>query len=55
MYGCVVYACLCNTETTLDQSNTVFAQAEVFLRKMMRWIFMLPNDTRKSLMYVLSN
>jgi hypothetical protein len=55
LYGCVIYACLSNVETTLDPTNAVFAKAEIFSRKMLRWIFGFENDTRKSIMYVVSN
>jgi hypothetical protein len=39
LYGCVIYACLSNVETTLDPTNVVFSKAEIFARKMLRWIF----------------
>jgi hypothetical protein len=39
LYGCVVYACLSNIETTLDPNNAVFSKAEIFARKMLRWVF----------------
>jgi hypothetical protein len=55
LYGCVVYACLSNIETTLDPKNAVFSKAEAFARKMLRWVFDIEYDTRKSVMYVISN
>jgi hypothetical protein len=55
LYGCIVYACLSNVETTLDQTNAVFSKAEIFARKMLRWIFSIEHDTRKSILYVISN
>lgn len=50
-----MYACLSNVETTLDQTNAVFSKAEIFARKMLRWIFNIEYDTRKSILYVISN
>jgi hypothetical protein len=55
LYGCVVYAGLCNIETTLVQTNAVFSKAEIFVRKMLRWVFGINYDTRKSVMYIMSN
>ena len=55
MYGCVVYAGLCNIETMLVQTNAVFSKAEIFVRKMLRWVFGINYDTRKSVMYIMSN
>ncbi len=55
LYGCIIYACLSNVEITLDQTNAVFSKAEIFARKMLRWVFNFPQDTRKSLIYVVSN
>jgi hypothetical protein len=39
----------------LDPTNVVFSKAEIFARKMLRWVFNVENDTRKSIMYVVSN
>ena len=55
LYGCIIYACLSNVEITLDQANPVFSKAEIFARKMLRWVFNFPKDTRKSFIYVVSN
>jgi hypothetical protein len=55
LYGCIIYACLSNVETTLAPTNAVFSKAEIFARKMIRWIFNVNYDTRKSVMYVVSN
>ena len=55
LYGCIIYACLSNVETTLDPTNAVFSKAEIFARKMIRWIFNVGKDTRKSILYVVSN
>ena len=55
MYGSVIYACLSNIEPVLEPTNVVFAQAEIFIRSMLRWALQLPADTRSSFIYVLSN
>ena len=55
LYGCIIYACLSNVKITLDQTNAVFSKAEIFARKMLRWVFNFPKDTRKSVLYVVSN
>jgi hypothetical protein len=55
MYGSVIYACLSNIEPVLEPTNVVFAQAEVFIRTMLRWALQVPMDTRSSFLYVLSN
>jgi hypothetical protein len=55
LYGCIIYACLSNIETTLDPTNVVFSKAEVLARKMLRWTFGMEKDTRKSIIYVISN
>jgi hypothetical protein len=55
MYGSVIYACLSNIEPVLEPTNVVFAQAEIFIRSMLRWALQIPADTRSSFIYVLSN
>ena len=55
MYGSVIYACLSNVEPVVDPANMVFAQAEVFIRTMLRWALQVPVDTRSSFLYLLSN
>jgi hypothetical protein len=55
MYGSVIYACLSNVEPVFDPANMVFAQAEVFIRTMLRWALQVPVDTRSSFLYLLSN
>ena len=54
-YGCVVYACLSNVESALKPTNTVFAQAEIFVRTMLRWALNLGMNTRSSFLYMLAN
>jgi hypothetical protein len=39
LYGCTLYACLSDVETTLLATNRFFSQVEIFYRKMLRWIF----------------
>ena len=55
MYGSVIYACLSNIEPVLQPTNVVFAQAEIFIRTMLRWALQVPMDTGGSFLYVLSN
>lgn len=55
LYGCVLYACMSDVSTTLTPSNRVFAQVEIFYRKMLRWIFQQKYDTRCSMLYMISN
>jgi hypothetical protein len=55
MYGSVIYACLSNIEPVFEPTNVVFAQAEIFIRKMLRWALQVPVDTRSSFLYVISN
>ena len=55
MYGSVIYACLSNIEPVLEPTNVAFAQAEIFIRSMLRWALQIPADTRSSFIYVLSN
>lgn len=55
VYGSVIYACLSNVESVLTHSNLIFSQAEIFVRKMLRWAFGFDIDTRCSLMYIISN
>ena len=55
MYGSVLYACLSNIEPVFEPTNVVFAQAEVFIRTMLRWALQVPMDMRSSFLYVLSN
>lgn len=47
LYGCIVYACLGNVETTLTPTNAAFSKVEIFARKMLRWAFSIEFDTRK--------
>ena len=54
-YGCVVYACLSNVESALEPTNLIFANAEIFFRKMLRWALNVEMGTRSSFLYVLSN
>jgi hypothetical protein len=39
LYGSVIYACLGNVEPVLTPANLIFAKAEIFIRKMLRWAF----------------
>jgi hypothetical protein len=39
LYGCILYACMSDAITTLTPTNSVYAQVEIFYRKMLRWIF----------------
>ena len=55
MYGSVIYACLSNIEPVLESTNVVFAQAEIFIRSMLRWALQIPADTLSSFIYVLLN
>ena len=55
LYGCVIYACLSNVESTMDPMNGVFSKAEIFARKMLRWACNCEYDTRKSVLYLVSN
>ena len=55
MYGCVIYASLSDVDTVLTPTNMVFAQAEIFIRNMLRWALSVPYDTRRSFLYVISN
>jgi hypothetical protein len=55
LYGCVLYACLSNVESTMDPTNVAFAKAETFVRKMLRWACNSEYDVRKSFLYVPSN
>jgi ABC-type Co2+ transport system permease subunit len=55
LYGGILYACMSDVITTLTPSNALFAQVEIFYRKMLRWIFQQKYDTRRSLLYVISN
>jgi hypothetical protein len=55
LYGCILYACMSDVETTLTPVNGLFAQAEVFYRKMLRWIFQQKYDTRRGMLYMISN
>ena len=55
LYGCVLYACMSDVQPTLTPTKGVFASVEIFYRKMLRWIFQQPYDTRRSLLYLISN
>lgn len=55
LYGGILYACMSDVLTTLTPFNGLFAQVEIFSRKMLRWIFQQKYDTRRSLLYVISN
>jgi hypothetical protein len=55
LYGCIIYACLSNVESTMDPTNMVFAKAEAMVRKMLRWASKCDYDTRKSFLYVITN
>ena len=55
LYGCVLYACTSDVQPTLTPTTGVFASVEIFYRKMLRWIFQQPYDTRRSLLYLISN
>ena len=55
LYGCVLYACMSDVQTTLTPVNGLFAQVEIFYRKMLRWIFQQNYDTRRSMLYLISN
>ena len=54
-YGRVVYACLSNVESALEPTNLIFAKAEIFFRKMLRWALNVEMDKRSSFLYVTSN
>jgi hypothetical protein len=54
-YGCIVYACLSNVESTLDPTNLIFAKAEILIRTMLRWALNVESNTRNSFLYMLSN
>jgi hypothetical protein len=55
LYESVIYACLSNIEPVLEPTNVLYAQAEFFVRTMLRWALQVPMDTRSSFLYVLSN
>ena len=55
LYGGILYACMSDVLTTLTPSNGLFAQVEIFYRKMLRWIFQQHYDTRRSILYIISN
>jgi hypothetical protein len=55
LYGCILYACMSDVQTTLTPTNGLFAQVEIFYRRMLRWIFQQKYDTRRSMLYFISN
>ena len=55
LYGCVIYACLSNIESTMDPTNVAFAKAEVMVQKMLRWACNCDYDTRKIFLYIISD
>jgi hypothetical protein len=55
LYGSVMYACMSDVHQTLTPTNGHFSKVEIFLRKMIRWVFRLDYDTRRSFMYVIAN
>jgi hypothetical protein len=55
MYGSVLFACLGNDLSTLTANCMVFKEAEIFVRKMLRWAMRTDVDTRCSFLYVVSN
>jgi hypothetical protein len=55
MYGSVLFACLGNDLSTLTANCMVFKDAEIFVRKMLRWAMHTDVDTRCSFLYVVSN
>jgi hypothetical protein len=55
MYGSVLFACLGNDLSTLTANCMVFKEAEVFVRRMLRWAMRTDVDTRCSFLYVASN
>jgi hypothetical protein len=44
-----------NLEPVLSPANLIFAKAEIFIRKMLRWALHFEVDTRCSLMYLVAN
>ena len=55
LYGSVLYACMSDVHHTLTPTNGHFSKVEIFLRKMIRWVFKLDYDTRRSFLYVIAN
>jgi hypothetical protein len=39
----------------MDPTNVVFGKAEILVRKMLRWACNCEYDTRKSVLYLVSN
>lgn len=55
MYGSVIFACLGAVPVQLQQNCVVFQEAEILVRRMLRWAMRTECDTRCSFMYVMSN
>jgi hypothetical protein len=55
LYGSVMYACMSDVNQTLTPTNGLFSKVEIFLRKMIRWVFKCDYDTRRSFLYVFAN
>jgi hypothetical protein len=54
-YGSVLYACLGNVATTMKANCMAYADAEILIRKMLRWALRSEHDIRCSFLYVMSN
>ena len=56
LYGSVIFSCLGTVHVSLNGGTAIFKQAEVLLRKMLRWAVRSAEiDTRGSFLYVLTN
>ena len=55
LYGSIVYACMSDVHQTLTPKNALFSDVEIFLRRMIRWVFSSDYDTRRSFLYVFAN
>ena len=55
LYGRVLYACMSDVTQTLTPTNGLFSKVEIFLRRMIRWVFKCDYDTRRSFLYVIAN
>jgi hypothetical protein len=50
-----MYACMSDVHQTLTPTNGLFSKVEIFLRRMIRWVFKCDYDTRRSFLYVIAN
>ena len=55
LYGSPLFACLSEKGMTLTPTSLVFREAEVFMRKLIRWATSAEGDIRGSFLHVLGN